>query len=49
MSFHLAHPGLSNINTKSKPKKLTPSQQKAKAEHDNWLKKRGFHPDQLAA
>ena len=34
---------------RSKRKSLTIKQQKAKAEHEKWLRKRGIHPDQLKA
>ena len=33
----------------SKRKSLTTKQQRAKAEHDKWLRARGVHPDQLKA
>ena len=34
---------------RSRRKSLTIKQQKAKAEHEKWLRKRGVHPDQLKA
>ena len=34
---------------RSKRKSLTIKQQRAKAEHDKWLRARGVHPDQLKA
>ena len=34
---------------RSKRKSLTINQQKAKDDHDKWLRKRGVHPDQLRA
>jgi hypothetical protein len=45
--MHLAPPNLTTTG-KSKTKKLTPAQIKAKAEHDAWLKKQNLHPTQLA-
>jgi hypothetical protein len=44
---HLVPPYLTTIG-KSKTKKLTPAQVKAKQEHDTWLKKQNLHPDQLS-
>ena len=32
---------------RSKRKSLTINQQRAKDEHDKWLRKRGVHPDQI--
>jgi hypothetical protein len=49
MTMHMVHAGLNDINLKSKTKKLTPAQIKAKAEHEKYLKSQGLHPDQLAA
>ena len=34
---------------RSKRKSLTINQQRAKDEHDKWLRKRGVHPDQIKA
>jgi hypothetical protein len=42
-----AHPAFNNIG-KCKPK-LNAKQQRAKAEHDQWLRKRGLHTEQLVA
>lgn len=42
-----AHPAFNNIG-KCKTK-LTAKQQRAKAEHEQWLRKRGLHTEQLAA
>jgi len=47
MAFHLEKPYINNIG--STKKKLTAKQQKAKAEHEAWLRSQGLHPDQLAA
>ena len=46
MAFHLEKPYINNIgNTKRKP---TVKQLKAKAAHEEYLRKMGVHPDQLA-
>ena len=42
-----AHPAFNNIG-KCKTK-LNAKQQRAKAEHDQWLRKRGLHTEQLSA
>ena len=34
---------------RSKRKSLTIKQQRAKAEHEKWLRARGVHPDQIKA
>ena len=49
MTMHMVHAGLSTTNDKPRKKKPSPAQQKAKAEHEAWLRKQGIHPDQLAA
>lgn len=49
MTMHMAHPGLSMINTSNKKKKIGAAQKRAALEHDAWLRKRGLHPDQLAS
>jgi len=49
MTMHMVHPGLTTLRTDNKRKKLTAKQQKAKEDHDAWLRKQGLHPDQLAA
>lgn len=48
MSMHLTHAGLTTLNTKKSAKKLSVKQQRAKADHEKWLRDRGIHPDQLA-
>jgi hypothetical protein len=48
MSMHLIHPGLTTLNTAKRKKKPSVSQQRAKHEHDEWLRKQGIHPEQLA-
>lgn len=46
MAFHLEKPYINNIgNTKRKP---TVKQLKAQAAHEEYLRKMGVHPDQLA-
>lgn len=45
MSMHLEKPYLTTTRYNGK-KKLNAKQQRAKAEHDEWLRKRGLHPDQ---
>jgi len=45
--MHLAHHGLSMVNTKNNKKKPTAAQLRAKAEHEAWLRKNGVHPEQL--
>ena len=47
MAFHLEKPYINNIG--STRKKPSAKQQKAKAEHEAWLRSQGLHPDQLAA
>ena len=47
MSMHLVGPYLTTTRYTSK-KKLSAKEQKAKAEHEAWLKKQGLHPDQLS-
>ena len=49
MTMHMVHPGLTTINTSGKRKKPSAKQQRAKAEHDEWLRKQGVHSEQLAA
>ena len=47
MTMHLLKPYINNIgNSRPKP---SAKQQKAKAEHEAWLRSQGLHPDQLAA
>lgn len=47
MAFHLERPYINNIgNNKPKP---SAKQQKAKAEHEAWLRSQGLAPDQIAA
>ena len=45
--MHLVGPYLTTTRYNSK-KKLSAKEQRAKAEHEAWLKKQGLHPDQLA-
>ena len=47
MSMHLVGPYLTTTRYNGK-KKLNAKEQKAKAEHEAWLKKQGLHPNQLA-
>jgi hypothetical protein len=49
MTMHMVHAGLNTTNDRPRKKKPTPQQQKAKAEHEAWLRTQGLHPDQLAA
>jgi len=49
MSMHLAPIFVSTVNHGKIKKKLTAPQQRAKAEHEAWLRKQGVHPDQLQA
>lgn len=49
MTMHLAPIYVSTVNHGKIKKKLNKPQQKAQAEHEAWLRKRGLHPDQLAA
>ena len=46
MTMHLVR-GMSSINTKKRKQNKKPGWQKAQAEHDAWLMKRGVHPSQL--
>ena len=46
MTMHLVR-GMSSINTKKRKQTKKPGWQKAQAEHDAWLMKRGVHPSQL--
>lgn len=47
MTMHLLGPQFNNVgNTK---KKQTVKQQRAKAEHEAWLRSQNLHPEQLAA
>lgn len=48
MSMHLAPAYLTTTRYNAK-KKLSAKEQRAKAEHEAWLKKQGLHPEQLAA
>ena len=43
-----AHPALNNTG-RSKAPAINARQQRAKAEHERWLRSRGVHKDQLAA
>lgn len=45
----MAHPSLTTLNTKKKKKKLSAKQEKAKQEHETWLKNQGIHPEQIKA
>ena len=47
MSMHLVGPYLTTTRYNSK-KKLSAKEQRAKADHEAWLRKQGLHPDQLA-
>ena len=47
MTMHLVGPYLTTTRYNSK-RKLNAKQQRALAEHNEWLKKRGVHPSQLA-
>jgi hypothetical protein len=46
--MHLVHAGLTTSNTGSQKKKLSVKEQRAKDQHDVWLKKQGLHPNQMA-
>ncbi len=46
MTMHLVR-GMTSINTRKRKQKRNPGWEKAQAEHDAWLKKRGVHPSQL--
>jgi hypothetical protein len=46
MTMHLVR-GMSSLNTKKRKQKKAPGWQKAKDEHDAFLKKMGVHPTQL--
>lgn len=48
MSMHLAPAYLTTTRYNSK-KKLSAKEEKAKVEHEAWLRKQGLHPEQLAA
>lgn len=45
----MTHAGLNDINTSKSKKKLTIKQERAKAEHESWLKKQGLHSEQILA
>lgn len=47
MSMHLVGPYLTTTRYNGK-KKLNAKEQRAKADHEAWLRKQGLHPDQLA-
>jgi len=47
--MHLAPVFVTTTNYGKTKKKSTPAQQRAKAEHEAWLRKRGLHTDQLQA
>lgn len=49
MTMHLAPIYVSTVNNGKIKKKLTAPQKRAVSEHEAWLRKRGLHPDQLAA
>jgi len=50
MSMHLVGPWMTTTKYNHKSKKNQSQRQlKAEAEHDKWLRKKGVHPDQLAA
>ncbi len=44
----MVHAGLSDINTTKSKKKLTVKQERAKAEHNVWLKQQGLLPEQIS-
>jgi len=46
MTMHLVR-GMTTTSTRKRKTKRAPGWQKAKAEHDAWLRKMGVHPDQL--
>lgn len=48
MTMHLVHAGLTTLNTGKSRKKLNAKQIRAAADHEEWLRKQGLHPDQLA-
>ena len=48
MSMHLVGPYLTTTRYNGK-KKLSAKEQRAKSDHEAWLRKQGLHPDQLAA
>ena len=47
MTMHLMPVYYNNNNSKKRKPFRKPGWQKAQAEHDAWLKKRGVHPSQL--
>ena len=47
MTMHLAPIFVSTINHGKIKRKLTAPQQRALAEHEAWLRKRGFHSEQI--
>jgi hypothetical protein len=49
MTMQMVGPYLTTTRYNSKKKKPNAKQLKAQAEHDKWLRKKGVHPDQLAA
>lgn len=49
MTMHLVHPGLSTLNTSKTKRKPGAKQVRAMEEHNQWLRKQGLHPEQLAA
>ena len=51
MSMHLMGPYMTTTkyNSKKSNRKKTAKQLKAEADHDKFLRKKGVHPDQLAA
>lgn len=46
MTMHMVHAGLTTVNTGKTKKKLNAKQKRALAEHEQWLRKQGLHPDQ---
>lgn len=46
MSMHMVR-GLSTNNTRRRKQKRKPGDVQLQAAHDQWLRKRGVHPDQL--
>ena len=49
MTMHLVGPYMTTTQYNRKKKKPNAKQAKANAEHEKWLRKKGVHPDQLAA
>lgn len=47
MTMHMVHPGLTTVNTGKSKKKPNATQIKAAKAHEEWLRSRGLHQDQL--